>query len=74
MRVSACPYPDYDTLNGQVQAISPSAIAAPHFEHLESRRKSKLKPTASTSYKVCVDKTANMLRKNLYDKLPRNHT
>ncbi|MEA5628242.1 HlyD family efflux transporter periplasmic adaptor subunit [Nostoc sp. UHCC 0251] len=27
MRVSACPYPDYGTLNGQVQAISPDAIA-----------------------------------------------
>lgn len=27
MRVSACPYPDYGTLNGKVQAISPDAIA-----------------------------------------------
>ncbi|MEH2456566.1 HlyD family efflux transporter periplasmic adaptor subunit [Nostoc sp.] len=27
MRVSACPYPDYGTLNGQVQTISPDAIA-----------------------------------------------
>jgi multidrug efflux pump subunit AcrA (membrane-fusion protein) len=26
MRVSACPYPDYGTLNGQVQAISPDAM------------------------------------------------
>ena len=26
MRVSACPYPDYGTLNGKVQAISPDAI------------------------------------------------
>ncbi|MEI1376576.1 MULTISPECIES: HlyD family efflux transporter periplasmic adaptor subunit [unclassified Nostoc] len=26
MRVSACPYPDYGTLNGQVQAISPDAF------------------------------------------------
>lgn len=42
------------------------------FGHLESSRKTKLKLTASTSYKVCVDKTASILRKNLYDKLPRN--
>ncbi|MEH2146355.1 HlyD family efflux transporter periplasmic adaptor subunit [Nostoc sp.] len=27
MRVSACPYPDYGTLNGKVEAISPDAIA-----------------------------------------------
>ncbi|MBN3946099.1 MAG: HlyD family efflux transporter periplasmic adaptor subunit [Nostoc sp. NMS7] len=27
MRVSACPYPDYGTLNGKVLAISPDAIA-----------------------------------------------
>lgn len=27
MRVSACPYPDYGTLKGKVQAISPDAIA-----------------------------------------------
>jgi multidrug efflux pump subunit AcrA (membrane-fusion protein) len=27
MRVSACPYPDYGTLNGTVSAISPDAIA-----------------------------------------------
>jgi multidrug efflux pump subunit AcrA (membrane-fusion protein) len=27
MRVSACPYPDYGTLNGKVKAISPDAIA-----------------------------------------------
>ncbi|ARV59787.1 HlyD family secretion protein [Nostocales cyanobacterium HT-58-2] len=27
MRVSACPYPDYGTLNGKVQAISPDTIA-----------------------------------------------
>lgn len=27
MRVSACPYPDYGTLNGKVQAISPDALA-----------------------------------------------
>lgn len=26
MRVSACPYPDYGTLNGKVKAISPDAI------------------------------------------------
>jgi len=26
MRVSACPYPDYGTLNGKVRAISPDAI------------------------------------------------
>jgi len=26
MRVSACPYPDYGTLNGKVEAISPDAI------------------------------------------------
>ncbi|OKH53578.1 HlyD family secretion protein [Calothrix sp. HK-06] len=26
MRVSACPYPDYGTLDGEVQAISPDAI------------------------------------------------
>jgi len=27
MRVSACPYPDYGTLNGKVTAISPDTIA-----------------------------------------------
>ena len=27
MRVSACPYPDYGTLNGRVQTISPDAIS-----------------------------------------------
>ncbi len=27
MRVSACPYPDYGTLKGQVKMISPDAIA-----------------------------------------------
>lgn len=26
MRISACPYPDYGTLKGKVQAISPDAI------------------------------------------------
>jgi multidrug efflux pump subunit AcrA (membrane-fusion protein) len=26
MRVGACPYPDYGTLNGKVQAISPDAM------------------------------------------------
>lgn len=29
MRVSACPYPDYGTLNGTVEAISPDAITPP---------------------------------------------
>ncbi len=29
MRVSACPYPDYGTLKGQVKAISPDSLAPP---------------------------------------------
>jgi HlyD family type I secretion membrane fusion protein len=29
IRVSACPYPDYGTLNGKVEAISPDAITPP---------------------------------------------
>ncbi|MBC1218622.1 HlyD family efflux transporter periplasmic adaptor subunit [Nostoc sp. UCD121] len=29
MRVSACPYPDYGTLNGKVEAISPDAMTPP---------------------------------------------
>ncbi|MBD2293519.1 HlyD family efflux transporter periplasmic adaptor subunit [Anabaena sphaerica FACHB-251] len=29
MRVSACPYPDYGTLNGKVEGISPDAITPP---------------------------------------------
>ncbi|MEA5625892.1 HlyD family efflux transporter periplasmic adaptor subunit [Nostoc sp. UHCC 0251] len=28
MRVTACPYPDYGTLNGQVKAISPDAVSS----------------------------------------------
>ena len=45
MRVSACPYPDYGTLNGEVKTISPDAIipqknsgAFPHTNNTHTRQ------------------------------------
>ncbi len=63
VRVSACPYPDYGTLSGMVQAISPDAIG--HQEQPDSTAPS---PTAATpktaAYEVTIQPNQRILRAN----------
>ncbi len=51
MRVSACPYPDYGTLNGQVKTVSPDAITPQRNSNDTSAR------TTTTSQKAVVSAT-----------------
>ncbi|EGK83533.1 HlyD family efflux transporter periplasmic adaptor subunit [Microcoleus vaginatus] len=52
MRVSACPYPDYGTLNGTVSAISPDAIVPQNNGVNEARSSSP--NAASATYSVTI--------------------
>ncbi|MDF5739365.1 MULTISPECIES: HlyD family efflux transporter periplasmic adaptor subunit [unclassified Nostoc] len=57
MRVSACPYPDYGTLKGKVQAISPDAIT-PQKNNSNSSNDtsvSRQAPTAGSYYEVTIE-------------------
>ncbi|MBD2414815.1 HlyD family secretion protein [Nostoc calcicola FACHB-389] len=51
IRVNACPYPDYGTLNGQVEAISPDAIA------LQKNDTNTSAPTATINRQVIPPNT-----------------
>jgi HlyD family secretion protein len=61
MRVSACPYPDYGTLSGVVQAISPDAI-----EQQEQPDSTALPPTAAApktaAYEITIQPNQRILR------------
>ncbi|MEH1900579.1 MAG: HlyD family efflux transporter periplasmic adaptor subunit [Nostoc sp.] len=57
MRVSACPYPDYGTLKGKVQAISPDAIT-PQKNNSNSSNDTSVSrqvPTAGSYYEVTIE-------------------
>ncbi|MEH2388490.1 MAG: HlyD family efflux transporter periplasmic adaptor subunit [Nostoc sp.] len=57
MRVSACPYPDYGTLKGKVEAISPDAIT-PQKNNSNSSNDtsvSRQAPTAGSYYEVTIE-------------------
>ncbi|MEH2378367.1 MAG: HlyD family efflux transporter periplasmic adaptor subunit [Nostoc sp.] len=65
MRVSACPYPDYGTLNGKVQAISPDAIT-PQKNNSNSSTDtsvSRQAPTAGAFYEVTIEPETLVLGK-----------
>lgn len=58
MRVSACPYPDYGTLNGKVQAISPDAMTPQKNGSNASTGNTAATPQAATSgsfYEVTIE-------------------
>jgi multidrug efflux pump subunit AcrA (membrane-fusion protein) len=58
LRVSACPYPDYGTLNGKVKAISPDAISPQAYSNASKGAAitTTQKPgIASTFYEVTVE-------------------
>ncbi|MDZ8189849.1 MAG: HlyD family efflux transporter periplasmic adaptor subunit [Nostoc sp. ChiSLP02] len=58
MRVSACPYPDYGTLNGKVQTISPDSIAPPRNDGDGSTGNasvSQQSPRAGNYYEVTIE-------------------
>ncbi|MBN3898644.1 MAG: HlyD family efflux transporter periplasmic adaptor subunit [Nostoc sp. NOS(2021)] len=57
MRVSACPYPDYGTLKGKVQAISPDAITPQKNNSNSSNDTSVTRqaPTAGSYYEVTIE-------------------
>ena len=73
MRVSACPYPDYGTLNGQVQAISPDAIGkavpqafAPQNNHTNASINGTTSPKAAAPgafYEVTIEPETLVLGK-----------
>lgn len=69
MRVTACPYPDYGTLNGKVEAISPDAIAPPKKSTEESitNNTSPRATVPGTIYEVTIEPQNLVLRtgKNL---------
>ena len=48
MRVSACPYPDYGTLNGKVEAISPDAITPRQNNTNEASSRTNISPKATS--------------------------
>jgi HlyD family type I secretion membrane fusion protein len=48
MRVSACPYPDYGTLNGKVEAISPDAITPRQNSTNEASSRPNTSPKATS--------------------------
>ncbi len=55
MRVGACPYPDYGTLNGKVKAISPDAVAPQQNDAASTDTNNTSKATAPGSlYEVTV--------------------
>ncbi|MEH1940462.1 MAG: HlyD family efflux transporter periplasmic adaptor subunit [Nostoc sp.] len=65
MRVSACPYPDYGTLNGQVQEISPDAIA-PQKNSTNASMNGTTSPKASAPgafYEVTIEPETLVLGK-----------
>ncbi|MEH2447307.1 MAG: HlyD family efflux transporter periplasmic adaptor subunit [Nostoc sp.] len=58
MRVSACPYPDYGTLKGKVQAISPDAITPQNNGNNASTTNTAVSwqaPTAGSYYQVTIE-------------------
>lgn len=66
MRVSACPYPDYGTLNGKVEAISPDAMTPPTNSTNGSPLHPNTTPKASvpgTFYQVTIEPESLVLGK-----------
>jgi multidrug efflux pump subunit AcrA (membrane-fusion protein) len=61
--VSACPYPDYGTLNGKVQAISPDAIAPQKNATNESTTASPKASAPGAFYEVTIEPEALVLGK-----------
>lgn len=58
IRVSACPYPDYGTLNGKVQAISPDAMTPQKNASNASTGNTAASPQAATAgsfYEVTIE-------------------
>ncbi len=56
MRVSACPYPDYGTLNGKVTAISPDVIVPQSNNSSSSQTNHKSQNnTAASFYQVTIE-------------------
>ncbi|MEH2425462.1 MAG: HlyD family efflux transporter periplasmic adaptor subunit [Nostoc sp.] len=54
MRVSACPYPDYGTLNGKVQAISPDAMSSAGYANAPQNNGTNASMNGTTSPKAAV--------------------
>ena len=66
MRFSACPYPDYGTLNGKVQAISPDAIAPQNNGTNASMSNANTSPKAAVPgafYEVTIEPETLVLGK-----------
>lgn len=66
MRVSACPYPDYGTLNGKVEAISPDAVTPPKNNTNQSTLHPNTSPKASVPgafYEVTIEPESLVLGK-----------
>ncbi len=56
MRVTACPYPDYGTLNGQVKVISPDAITPQRNNGAFAQKNNTPQATvAATFYEVTIE-------------------
>jgi multidrug efflux pump subunit AcrA (membrane-fusion protein) len=67
MRVSACPYPDYGTLNGKVEAISPDAMTPPTNSTNGSPTHGNTTPRASVPgafYQVTIEPESLVLGKD----------
>ncbi len=67
MRVSACPYPDYGTLNGKVQAISPDAMTPQKHGTNGSIPNTNTSPKASAPaafYEVTIEPETLVLGKD----------
>ncbi|MBD2449675.1 HlyD family efflux transporter periplasmic adaptor subunit [Nostoc sp. FACHB-152] len=66
MRVSACPYPDYGTLKGQVQAISPDAITPQKNSNNTSAANTSARSQVATTgsyYEVTIEPETLVLGK-----------
>ncbi|MEH2116532.1 HlyD family secretion protein [Nostoc sp.] len=66
MRVSACPYPDYGTLKGKVEAISPDAMTPPNNSTNGSLSYANTTPKAAVSgasYQVTIEPESLFLGK-----------
>lgn len=63
MRVSACPYPDYGTLNGKVEAISPDAHAPQKNATNESTTASPKASAEGAFYEVTIEPETLVLGK-----------
>ncbi|OYD86965.1 HlyD family secretion protein [Nostoc sp. 'Peltigera membranacea cyanobiont' 213] len=66
MRVSACPYPDYGTLNGKVEAISPDAMTPPTNSTNGSPPHTNITPKAAVPgafYQVTIEPESLVLGK-----------